>query len=127
MVDRDEFATLSAAVIRADEVVVVRGNGFDVAHRSANEILGRSAGRGSVDDLLDALMLLPGERMDWMTLGSPTLAFLGQRRLLAAVQCLLPDYVRCPELWEGDAPLRSPETLRSWFDRHQIHTDGDGG
>ncbi len=125
MADASESALLLAAVASADEVVVVVGSEFDVANRSANEILGRAAGRESLDDLLEALSFGPGERMDWMTLGTPTLAFLHQQQLLAAVQCVLPDYVRCPQLWAGDIPLLGPESLQSWFRRHGIPWDGD--
>lgn len=110
-----ESEDLAAAVASADRVVVVAGSSYDASNRKVNVVIGEVAGRAAVEGLLEALTTGPGERMDWMTVGNPTVAFLKGRSLLAAVQCLPPDYLRCPELWGGDAPLRHPSTLERWL------------
>ncbi len=63
-----------------------------------------------------AVAFTDGERMDWMTPGSPILVFLDGREVLANVRCLLPSFLRCEALWEGDVPVLDesavPELLR---------------
>lgn len=120
----DESEALAAVANSADRIVVVAGSSYDARNRKANDVIGRAVGPTAVEDLLDALRTGPGERMDWMTMGNPALAFLDGKTLLAVVQCLPPDYIRCPELWGGDAPLRNPQALARWM---TLHSDPEQG
>ena len=64
-----------------------------------------------IADAISAWAFGGGARMDWMTPGSPTLVFEGTHGLLGVVRCLLPDWVRCEEVWEGDAQLSDGSAL----------------
>lgn len=105
---------LSRVVLESDRVVVVAGHEFDPDHRKRNEVLA-DVREPDLDSLVAALTLGDGERMAWMRLGDPSLAFLRGRSLVAVVQCLLPGYVRCDEIWQGDAPLQDSRALERWL------------
>ena len=120
MWDRDECELLALAIGNADCVIVAAGPTYDPKHRASNTVLARATDRQSVLDMQHALETGPGPRMDWMTPGDVTIAFLLHRVLLAAVKLLAPDYIRCEELWVGDAPLADPATLQAWFRGHGL-------
>lgn len=101
-----DSSRLETALSRANDIVVVDGATFDSRSRKANTILAESGDPAVVASIASAIAPdFTQERMDWMTPGGPTIAFLCDRELLAAIACLNPGWVRCPSLWDGDAPL----------------------
>ena len=102
----DEYLQLLPLLRRATSLDVTGGyEDFNPKKRKSNSVLARTEDSGLIDRAISGLAFATGERMDWMTPGAPTLVFLEGRTVLAAVRLLLPGYIRCAELWEGDAPL----------------------
>ena len=91
---------------QATDLVVLAGDAdYKPGRRKDNKTLGRSRSPEVLAAAASAVAFTDGERMDWMTLGSPTLVFLNGRKVLASIRCLLPGFLRCEALWEGDVPL----------------------
>lgn len=113
MVDRPLGEVLEEAVADATRVVVVRGETYDERRRKANDLLADVREVARIRELISAL---DAERTEvaLMMRGDRTIAFLDDRRLLAAVECL-EGIVRCPELWAHDAELKDPAKLRAWL------------
>lgn len=94
----------------ADEVVVVDGGAKVVAGERE---------RRCVQDVVDALALTPSPAMDWTTIGSLTLIFSCEGKLIGEVNVLPPDYVRST-LWGGDRQLLDPPALMRWLVDHRV-------
>jgi hypothetical protein len=58
---------------------------------------------------------------DWMTPGSPILVFLDGRQVLANIRCILPGFLRCEALWEGDVPVVDESAIPSLLRGLAIH------
>jgi hypothetical protein len=116
----DSGRILRTMVADADTVVVVDGTAYDPRHRKANVVLARESDRDSIESLILALDAFDGGQMDSITPGGPSLVFLGGRRPLLTVTCLLPDWVRCRDVWPGDAKLGRPALLTSWLTDHGV-------
>lgn len=94
-------------------VEVVRGSTFDSKHRAANEVLVTVRDRVALDRLRAALRAESSDAAI-MTPGDPTIALLSERDVVASIQ-LVGGYIRCPELWEGDARLDDPTAPSDWI------------
>jgi hypothetical protein len=106
---------------QATRVLVVDGASYDPRHRKSNVVLADERDQDSIRLLLRALDTVETDRL-WMTPGRPTLAFLTDRRLLVAVTCIGPDYIRCPDLFKADRRVRYPDQLSAWLDQRGIGT-----
>ena len=111
--DRSVNDILEETWARITTVAVVRGSTFDTKHRAANEVLVTVRDRAAIDRLRVALRAESSDAAI-MTPGDPTIALLSERDLLASIQ-LVDGYVRCPELWEGDARLDDPTAPTDWL------------
>lgn len=101
-----DYTRFREIVSTASRLVITGGySSFDPANSEDNDILAATDSAETIVALLDALTFHHGGRMDWMTLGQPTLVFLRDDQVLAAVGCIGPDYLRCEELWDGDVKL----------------------
>jgi hypothetical protein len=101
-----DYLRFSKVVGPATRLVVAGGySAFDPVKRSRNEVLAETESASTIEAIVEALGFQDEGRMDWMTPGQPTLVFIRDREVLASVRCLLPGYVRCEEVWEGDVEL----------------------
>jgi hypothetical protein len=92
----------------------VRGPIFDAKNRTANDVIVTVRAHNAIDRLLVALSAEPSDA-SIMSPGDPTIALLSERRMLASIH-VVGGYIRCPELWEGDARLTDPARLAQWLD-----------
>lgn len=124
--EESDLARLAAALEETELALVVAGSRFDARHRNAHRVLARVEDPGALAELRSALRCVPGaQRMDWMTLGDPTVAlFAAGRQYRAAVTAIAPDHVRSPGLLEGDVLLAEPERLAHWLTATAGSTNG---
>ncbi len=113
MADKSVNDILEKTWVRITTVAVVRGSTFDTKHRAGNEILVTVRDRAAIDRLRVALRAESSDAAI-MTPGDPTIALLSERDLVASIQ-LVGGYVRCLELWEGDARLDNPTAITHWL------------
>lgn len=110
----EDYRLLLPLLERATSLVINGGyEDFNPKKRKSNHVLARTGDRELIKNAISGLAFGDGPRFDWMTPGAPTLVFLEGRTVLAAVRCLQPGYIRCAELWEGDAPLEDGGSIEA--------------
>jgi hypothetical protein len=115
-----ELLALRALLRQATEAVVVEGHEYHAEDRGVPHALARVDDPAALDALRSALELDPrAVRMDWMTRGEPTIGlYASDHHFLGAVTLLLPNYIRSPALFDGDALLLDPTKLPAWLASH---------
>jgi hypothetical protein len=111
-----EYQALSERLDRVTRIELVGGATYDSRRRKNNDQLAVCVDPDVVAKAVLAIEFTDKRRMDWMTPGGPTLAFLDGRQLVVAVVCVLPGYVRGEGIWDGDAELVDPEGLAALVD-----------
>jgi hypothetical protein len=109
---------LPQALARMTRVTVVRGAVFDPRRRRNNEVLARLDDDAFLADLRVALRVGDtSEEAAWAMTGDPTFALHAADAYLGCVSLLGVGWLRS-ELLPWDAPLREPDHLATWLERH---------
>ena len=111
-----EYQALREQLDRVTRIELVAGATYDSRRRKNNDRLAVCVDPDVVARAVLAFEFADESRMDWMTPGGPTLAFLDRRQLVVAVVCVFPGHVRAEGIWDGDAELVDPEGFADLVD-----------
>jgi hypothetical protein len=106
---------LRRAVGSANQVLVVDGSSFDPQKRRNHEVIADASSPDLIAALLSVLTAAETTDAAIMTPGDLSLVFLRDRAVLGVVVCIERRWIRCRELWDGDARLLDETALTGWI------------